>query len=78
VNNKVTYWVKPEEVSHLDYVSSRSFLSKEISADLEQSIYSNHVYIEKSELISILNAVYNLDFNPSGIGLELGSGCSAI
>jgi ubiquinone/menaquinone biosynthesis C-methylase UbiE len=78
VNNKVTYWVKPEEVSHLNYVSSRSFLSQEISADLEQSIYSNHVYIEKSELIEILNVVKNLDFNPSGIGLELGSGCSAI
>jgi ubiquinone/menaquinone biosynthesis C-methylase UbiE len=75
----VLLWVKPEEVNHLDYVNSRNILSKNLSdEDIESSIYNDHVYIEKRELTEILDAVKNLNFTPTGIGLELGSGCSAI
>jgi ubiquinone/menaquinone biosynthesis C-methylase UbiE len=74
----VLFWVKPEEVNHLDYVNSRNYLSKYSShEDIESSIYSDHVYIEKKELTEILDAVKNLN-TLKGIGLELGSGCSAI
>ena len=75
----VLFWVKPEEVNHLDYVNSRNYPSKNSSdEDIESSIYSDHVYIEKKELTEILGAVKDLNFAPKGIGLELGSGCSAI
>jgi len=59
---EVLLWVKPDEVNHLDYVNSRNFLSKNSSdEDIESSIYSDHVYIEKKELTEILGAVKNLN-----------------
>ena len=72
----VLFWVEPEEVNQLDYVNSRNFLSKNSTDEnIEEQIYRDHVYIEKSELAEILDVVKRLNFAPTGIGLELGSGC---
>ena len=83
MNNKVTYWIDPSSLVDLVYVHSRSFVSNfrsnlEPSA-LEKLIYNEHIYIEKNELLEIIDASCSYtNFLPKGIGLELGSGCAAI
>lgn len=80
---KAIYWLQPKELIDFVYVHSRSFVSdfsKQISAIARESqIYKEHIYIEKDELLEILNVSNKYTkFSPSGIGVELGSGCAAI
>jgi len=80
---KAIYWLQPKELIDFVYVHSRSFVSdfsKQISATARESqIYKEHIYIGKDELLEILNISNKYtDFSPSGIGVELGSGCAAI
>ena len=80
---KAIYWLQPKELLNFVYVHSRSFVSdfsKQMSAkDRENQIYKEHIYIEKDELLEILNtSSKHTEFSPSGIGVELGSGCAAI
>lgn len=80
---KVIYWLEPKELLKFVYVHSRSFVSdfsKQISNQArENQIYKEHIYIEKNELLEILNTSNkHTKFSPSGIGVELGSGCAAI
>jgi SAM-dependent methyltransferase len=45
----------------------------------EKQIYKEHIYMEKEELLEILEiSVSANNFEMSGVGVELGSGCSAI
>ena len=81
----VQYWLKPEQVSGEIYVHSRSFFSKfesssiEDYARIEELIYGEHIYISKKELRDIINATLSaFDFEPYGVGLELGAGCAAV
>ena len=83
MNNKVTYWIEPSSLVELIYVHSRSFVSNFKSnlepSVLEKLIYNEHIYIEKNELLEIIDASCSYtNFVPKGIGLELGSGCAAI
>jgi len=80
---KATYWLHPHELLNFVYVHSRSFVSdfsKQVSDQArENQIYKEHIYIEKNELLEILNiSNEHTEFSPSGIGVELGSGCAAI
>jgi len=80
---KAVYWLQPQELLNFVYVHSRSFVSdfsKQISAQArETQIYKEHIYIEKYELLEILNTSNeHTEFSPAGIGVELGSGCAAI
>jgi len=80
---RATYWLQPHELLNLVYVHSRSFvadLSEQVSDQArENQIYKEHIYIEKRELLEILNITNeHTGFSPSGIGVELGSGCAAI
>lgn len=80
---KATYWLRPHELLDFVYVHSRSFVSdfsKQISDEArENQIYKEHIYIEKNELLEILKICNeHTEFSPSGIGVELGSGCAAI
>jgi SAM-dependent methyltransferase len=82
-NKKVTYWLKPSELVNSVYVHSRRFVSdfgKLVSDPIrEQQIYKEHIYMEKDELLEILEISINAnDFDMLGVGVELGSGCSAI
>lgn len=82
-NTKVTYWLKPNELLNSVYVHSRSFVSdfdKLVSdAIREKQIYNEHIYMEKEELLEILRISASAsNFDMSGVGVELGSGCSAI
>ena len=83
--SKVQYWLEPEQVSDEIYVHSRSFFSKyenstfKDDSELEDLIYQEHIYISKEELQEIIRATLKaFDFNPSGVGLELGAGCAAV
>ena len=83
--SKVLYWLRPEEVESEVYVHSRSFFSRyaEISAltdnQIEDLIYKEHIYISKQELREIIYATLQaFNFQPKGVGLELGAGCAAI
>lgn len=83
MNNKVIYWIDPSSLVELVYVHSRSFISNFKSnlepTTLEKLIYNEHIYIEKTELLEIIDASSSFtDFVPKGTGLELGSGCAAI
>lgn len=80
---KAVYWLETANLLNEVYVHSRSFVSDysklASSKDLENFIYKEHIYIEKKELLEILDACKNhTDFEPRGIGVELGSGCAAI
>jgi SAM-dependent methyltransferase len=80
---KAIYWLRPKELIDVVYVHSRSFVSdfsKHINAIARESqIYKEHIYIEKDELLEILTISNKYtNFLPSGIGVELGSGCAAI
>jgi len=80
---KVVYWQGPEDLHELVYVHSRSFVtnfSLENSPEIqEKQIYSEHIYIEKSELLEIIDiAISSTGFQPQGVGVELGAGCAAI
>jgi SAM-dependent methyltransferase len=80
---KATYWLQPQDLLNFVYVHSRSFVSdfsKQISDQARESqIYREHIYIEKNELLEILGiSSEHTEFSPSGIGVELGSGCAAI
>ena len=80
---KITYWLKPHELLDSVYVHSRSFVSdfsKLVSDTMrENHIYKEHIYMKKEELLEILRVITFADkFDMSGIGVELGSGCSAI
>lgn len=80
---KAIYWLQPEDLHDFVYVHSRSFASessKPINAIAREiQIYREHIYIEKDELLEILNVINKYtNFSPSGIGVELGSGCAAI
>ena len=80
---KVVYWQDPENLHELVYVHSRSFVtnfSLENSPEIqEKQIYSEHIYIEKSELLEIIDiAISSTGFQPQGVGVELGAGCAAI
>lgn len=83
MNNKISYWLDPLELQKLVYVHSRSFVSNFKSnlepALLEKLIYDEHIYIEKNELLEIIDASCKYtNFVPEGTGLELGAGCAAI
>jgi len=83
MNNKITYWLDPLALQELVYVHSRSFVSNFKSnlepASLEKLIYDEHIYIEKNELLEIIDASCKYtSFVPKGTGLELGAGCAAI
>jgi len=80
---KAIYWLAPEKLHELVYVHSRSFVtnfdSQASPETQEKQIYSEHIYIEKSELLEIIDiATSSTDFKPHGIGVELGAGCAAI
>jgi len=80
---KITYWLKPHELLDSVYVHSRSFVSdfSKIFSDTmrEKHIYKEHIYMTKEELLEILKVIqFAGKFDMSGIGVELGSGCSAI
>ncbi len=80
---KATYWLEPKELLDFVYVHSRSFVSdfskQKTFVARENEIYREHIYIEKNELIEILRiSNENANFSPSGVGVELGSGCAAI
>lgn len=82
-SNKVTYWLKPSDLLKSVYVHSRSYVSdfdKLVSDPIrEKQIYREHIYMEKEELLEILEiSVSANNFEMSGVGVELGSGCSAI
>jgi ubiquinone/menaquinone biosynthesis C-methylase UbiE len=83
--SQVLYWLRPEDVEAEVYVHSRSFFSRyaEISAltdnQIEEVIYKEHIYISKQELREIIYATLEaFNFQPKGVGLELGAGCAAI
>lgn len=83
--NQVLYWLRPEDVKSEVYVHSRSFFSRyaEISTltdnEIEDLIYKEHIYISKQELREIIYATLQaFNFQPKGVGLELGAGCAAI
>jgi SAM-dependent methyltransferase len=83
MNNKITYWLEPLALQKLVYVHSRSFVSNFKSnlepVSLEKLIYNEHIYIEKNELLEIIDASCKYtSFIPKGTGLELGAGCAAI
>jgi ubiquinone/menaquinone biosynthesis C-methylase UbiE len=80
---KVVYWQGPEDLHELVYVHSRSFVtnfSLENSLEIqEKQIYREHIYIEKNELLEIIDAaISSTGFQPQGVGIELGAGCAAI
>lgn len=55
--SKVTYWLKPSELTNSVYVHSRSFVSdfdKLVSDPIrEKQIYKEHIYMEKEELLEL-------------------------
>ena len=80
---KAVYWLSPDKLHDLVYVHSRSFVSNfnlEHSSEIQEKlIYSEHIYIEKNELLEIIDiAISSTNFNFDGVGVELGSGCAAI
>lgn len=82
-NRKAIYWLEPKELLNAVYVHSRSFVSdfsQQVSSKVrENQIYKEHIYIEKVELLEILDKCKEYtNFSPAGIGVELGSGCAAI
>lgn len=67
------------------YVHSRSFFSEynrssfNNDLEIEDLIYKEHIYIDKTELLEIIEATTKaFSFEPRGVGLELGAGCAAI
>lgn len=81
--DRITYWLKPHDLLDSVYVHSRSFVSdfnKLVSDTVrENQIYKEHIYMDKKELLEILKIIKFADnFDMSGVGVELGSGCSAI
>jgi ubiquinone/menaquinone biosynthesis C-methylase UbiE len=81
----VINWIKNDKNLDEVYIHSRSFFedwstSLELSdSEMERKIYLEHIYIEKYELEEILNATIKVfDFNPHGVGMELGAGCGAV
>lgn len=83
--SSILYWLKPEDVEEEVYVHSRSFFSEykqrsfNNDLEIEDLIYQEHIYIDKSELLEIIEATTRaFAFKPRGVGLELGAGCAAI
>ena len=78
------YWLNKAELENLVYVHSRSFVNEineqKTEKMQEDFIYREHIYIEKYELIEILEKVISLvgESKLRGNGIELGSGCAAI
>jgi ubiquinone/menaquinone biosynthesis C-methylase UbiE len=80
---KAIYWLAKENLRKLVYVHSRSFVSNfrlEDNPEIqEKQIYSEHIYIEKEELLEIIDiAIRSTKFITKGRGVELGAGCAAI
>jgi len=83
--NPILYWLETNDVAQEVYVHSRTFFSKykngafQSDLEIEDLIYKEHIYIDKSELMEIIETtVKTFNFNPIGTGLELGAGCAAI
>ena len=79
----IQYWIPKDELTQLVYVHSRSFVSNfdsiKNAANREKAIYDEHIYINKTELLEIISeSLKAFDYEPKGIGVELGAGCAAI
>jgi ubiquinone/menaquinone biosynthesis C-methylase UbiE len=80
---EIHYWIPKEALSKFVYVHSRSFVSNfeniKDAESREKAIYNEHIYIEKDELLEIIDeSLRSFNFIPEGIGVELGAGCAAI
>lgn len=82
---EILYWIDKSKVNSEVYVNSRKFSEKYNTdsrlskSEKENLIYKEHIYIEKYELSEILDVVLKeFNFEPFGMGLELGAGCAAI
>lgn len=79
----VQYWIPKDALLQLVYVHSRSFVSNfeniKDAESREKAIYNEHIYIDKLELLEIINeSLHAFNFIPKGAGIELGAGCAAI
>ena len=82
-NRKAVYWLEPKELLNAVYIHSRSFVTdfnQQVSSKVREiQIYKEHIYIQKVELLEILDKCEEItNFSPTGVGVELGSGCAAI